>query len=297
MRITNNIIQQTSVTNVRKNLKDIYRSQQEISTGRKLIKPSDDPLGGSVSMQTRTSLRSVEQYRRGIDIANSRATAEEAVLDQVTNVLTRAKELAIAMSNDTVNAEQRKTTAIELDELFKEVVNLANTRYGDGYLFGGTGPNTRPYEVVTSGLDLDFTTTSPSGSIQIAISDTNSVPANHNGVEVFEDTGAFASLRDMATALRQGDRDAIIAATDDIDTAFAGIQNVLGAVGSRVASLQITGANLDALKVGLEVLQSDVEDADMEKSITELMSRQTSYQAALMTTSRIVGMTLADYMR
>jgi flagellar hook-associated protein 3 FlgL len=83
----------------------------------------------------------------------------------------------------------------------------------------------------------------------------------------------------------------------EVDGAFDSVQHLLGAVGARASSLEITGANLDAVKAGLVVLKSDVEDVEIEEAITELMSRQTSYQAALMTTSRLMGLTLTDYLR
>lgn len=297
MRITNSIISQTSLANVQRNLRDMYKAQESVTSGKKINRPSDDPLGSNLALQSRTSIRAIDQYSRGINTANSRAAAEESVLDQITDILTRVKQLSVAAGSDTVNATQRKQAAIEIDELFKEAVNLANTKYREGYLFGGTGPNAQPYAVTQTGADYDFTSTSPTGTLQIQVSDTNFIPANHNGTEVFEDTGVLASIRDIATAFRSGTRDQITSAMGSLDTAFEGVQNLLSAVGSRVASLQITGANLDALSASFEVLKSDVEDVEIEEAITELMARQTSYQAALMTTSRIMGLSLADYMR
>lgn len=297
MRITNSIIQQTSLSNVQKGLRELYRAQEQVSTGKKIRIASDDPVGASTSMTTRSSIRALEQYRRGIQAATARASAEEGVLDQITDVLSRAKELGVAFGSDTVNADQRRQAAIEVDELLKQVVSLGNTKFNDAYLFAGTGPNVAPYATIVTGGNIDFSTTSPAGTLQIEVSATHSVPGNHNGTEVFEDTGVLTSLRELSTALRSGDREAVIAAAASVDGAFDQIQSLIGEVGARVSSLQVTDANLNALDAGLQVLKSDVEDVEIEKAITELMGRQTSYQAALMSTSRIMGMTLADYLR
>ncbi len=297
MRITNSIIQQTSLSNVQKNLRELYRAQEQVTSGKKIRIASDDPIGASTSMETRSSIRALEQYRRGVQTATARAAREETVLDQLTDMLTRAREMAMAYGSDTVNAEQRHTAAIEVDEMLRQAVSLGNTRFNEGYLFAGTGPNVAPYATLVTGGNLDFTTTSPTGSMQIAASASHTVPANHNGTEIFEDTGVLTSLREMAIALRSGDREVVLAAAEGIDSAFEEIQNLLSEVGARVNSLQVTDANLDALDAGLQVLKSDVEDVEIEKAITELMGRQTSYQAALMSTSRIIGMTLADYLR
>ena len=123
------------------------------------------------------------------------------------------------------------------------------------------------------------------------------VPTNHSGTEVFEDTGVLVALRDMATALKTGDRETILASLEDVNGAFDQVQNLVGDIGARMSSLLVTTANLDAVEVNLQILKSDVEEVDLEKSITELISRQTSYQAALMTTSRVLSLNLADYLR
>lgn len=297
MRITNSIIQQTSLSNVQKNLRELYRAQEQVTSGKKIRIASDDPIGAATSMGTRSSIRALEQYRRGVQTATARSASEETVLDQLTDVLTRAKELSVAYGSDTVSSDQRREAAIEIDELLKQAVSLGNTKFNEGYLFAGSGANVAPYATVVTGGNLDFTTTSPTGTLQIEVSATHTVPANHNGTEVFEDTGVLTSLRELSMALRSGDRDAVTTAASGVDGAFEQLQHLIGEVGARVSSLQVTDANLDALDTGLQVLKSDVEEVDLEKAITELMGRQTSYQAALMSTSRVIGMTLADYLR
>lgn len=285
------------MTNLQKNMREMHRVQQEVTTGRKLVKASDDPSGASSSMVARSSIRALDQYRRGVDVASSRTIAEETVLDQLSDILIRARELAVAYGSDNVSSDQRVKAALELEELLKEAVSLGNAKYGTDYLFAGTGANSAPYETTVVGSDLHFTTTSPTGAVQIEVSSNNSVSANHSGVEVFEDTGLLASLRDLAIAFKTGDGANIRTAAVDTDAAFDGLQSLVSAVGARGSSLRMTSANLEALKAGLQVFKSDIEDAELEESITKLMGRQTSYQAALMTTSRVLGLTLADYLR
>jgi flagellar hook-associated protein 3 FlgL len=297
MRITNGIIQQSSLANIQRNLREVHRGQEEVTTGLRLRKASDDPTGTDSSMQSRSSLRALEQYRRGAQTATARASAEETILDQVTNVLIRAKELGVAFGSDTTSPDQRRAASGEVEELMKHVISMANTRFQDEYLFGGNGGNVRPYEAVNSPSGLDFTSTSPQGTRHVEVSPSQTIPTNHNGVEVFEDTGVLVALRDMAAALRTGDRDAITSALDGVNSGFQLTQNLLGQIGTRMSSLQVTSANLDAIEMNLRILKSNVEEVDLERSITELISRQTSYQAALMTTSRVLGLNLADYLR
>ena len=297
MRITNNIIQQTSLANVQRNLRDLYRAQESVTTGKRITRASVDPMGASISMETRSSIRALDQYQRGIDTASSRAAAEETVLDRLAEILVRARELGVASASDNTNTAQRIVAASEIEELLKEAVSLANTAYGEGYLFTGTGAASEPYGTTLTAGNVDFTTTNPTGHVEIQVSSNHSVIANHSGVEVFEDTNLLASLRDLAIALKTGDSASIAGALPTVDDAFDSVQALIGAVGSKHNSLLVTAANIGALKSGLTVLKSDVEDVEIETAVTELLARQTSYQAALMTTSRVLGMSLADYLR
>lgn len=297
MRITNNLIQMTSLANVQRNLRQIAEAQDRVSSGLKLRVASDDPVGAAESMRARGSLRALEQYRRGVQTATSRATLEETTLDQVGDALVRARELATMYGSDHTTPEQRRTGAIEVEGLLRQVVGLANTRVDDGYLFGGLNGTTAPYELDESGATLDFISSGPVGQNSIDISEHQRVVMNHNGTEVFEDTGVLASLRDLAAALRSGDGEAVRSTMGDLDSAFDSVQTLIGDVGARTNLLQVTSANLDALEVNLLTLRSEIEEVDIEKAITELVGRQTTFQAALLATSQVMNLTLANYLR
>ena len=106
--------------------------------------------------------------------------------------------------------------------------------------------------------------------------------------------GALAQLRD---ALASGDSVAIRASMKPLEDSFQGIQTRLAETGARANYLQVTLSNLDALDVNLQTFRSDLEEVDLEQAVTELVSKQTAYQAAMMVTSRVIGMTIADYLR
>lgn len=296
MRITNSIIQQSSLNNIQGNLKKIHEAQERVSSGKRLLRASDDPVGAAESMRARGSLRALDQYRRGVQTATSRATTEEQALDHVSGLLVRARELATMFGSDT-SSTSRQLGRVEVQELLREAVAAANTRSDSGYLFGGMDGATQPYDIDDTGPDLDFTSTSPTGQNYVDISEHQRVITNHNGTEVFEDTGVLAALRDLAIALNNDDTEEIKAVMTDLDDAFEATQSLLGEVGARTNHLQVTSANLDALEVNLLTLKSDIEEVDIEKSITELVGRQTSFQAALLATSQVMNLTLANYLR
>ena len=142
-----------------------------------------------------------------------------------------------------------------------------------------------------------FTAAAPSGTRQTEISAALFVRTNHNGSEVFLDTNVMGALASLSDALGANDPAAVRAAIDQIDGAFAGVQNLLGDTGARSNQLDVTASNIDALDTQLRSYASTLSEADLEEAITELVTRQTAYQAAMSATSRVIGLNLADYLR
>jgi flagellar hook-associated protein 3 FlgL len=295
MRITNNIIQRNALAGFQANLRQVEAAQRRVSSGLRIERASEDPVAATGVMQAGSSLRALDQYRRNIGMASTRAAAEEGVLDRVTEVLTRARELAISQGSDTASAQTRATTKAEVDQLLEFVIGLGNTRVGESYLFGGDQA-AAPFSAPSADPPV-FATTPPTGAHQVEISSGQYLKANHNGTEVFLDTGTLQALYDLSAALGAGDGAEVRDTLAGLENAFNGVQNLLGDIGARSNQLQVTTANLDALEINLRTFKSNLEEVDLERAVTELVGRQTAFQAAMLATSRVMGMTLTDYLR
>jgi len=296
MRITNGMMQTAALRQLQSGFREVADAQRQVITGRRILKASDDPSAASAAMRTRSPLRALEQYKSNIDLADSRALAEETTLDSVLNVLSRAKEVAIGQASDTADEYTRLAAKAEVDQLFDHVIQLANTRLGNEYLFGGTSGDVRPY-AADSTAPLGFTSTSPSGDHEVEIAEGRYLKVNHSGVEAFEDTGVLAALHNLSQALGNNDGVAVHSALGGVDDAFDGVQVLLGDIGARTNHLQITRSSLEALDLNLQIQRSDLEEVDVEKAISDLVGRQTILQAAMLATSRVMGLSLADYLR
>jgi flagellar hook-associated protein 3 FlgL len=299
MRITNNIIRENALTNMRRGLQQIEKAQQQVGTGIKLTRASDDPAAAATAMTSRASLRALESYRDSIQLANSRASAEEGVLNQVSDILTRAKTVGLAQVTGSADSTTRAASRMELEGLMRHMVGLANTQVGGAYVFGGNEATVRPFALDETGTWMGFTTTSPTGDPEVEIDNDRRIASNHNGQTVFgtQTAGVLRDLREMIKALSLDDTDAITAVIADIDASFDNTQDLLIETGVRVNQLEMTGSNLDAVEMHLTTLKSDLEEVDLEEAVTELVSRQTAYQAAMLATSRVMGLTLTDYLR
>ena len=301
MRVTTNMILQEQTMGLRLNTEALDRAQARVTTGLKLQTASDDPTAASSVMATSSSLRALDQYKTNVSRASARINAEDSTLQQVSDLVTRAKELGIAQVAGTATDQTRATAKAELQQIFSQIVSLGNTKVGNEYIFGGDKSTTAPYGVTGSGATIDYTTTSPAGARVLDLGQNPSQTISHTGTQVFEDTGVLGAVRDMTRAMdpasstygTQGITDAMT----KIDTAFDGVQTYVGEVGARAQALQVTSQNLDAYKTNLTTFKSDLEDVDIETAVTELTSRQTAYQAAMLATSKVLGLSLTDYLR
>ena len=303
MRITNTLIQRSSVNQLQNSLQQVDRAREDVSTGRRIRRMSDDPSSASEVVRSSSSLRALEQYRRNIKIGQGRATAEEGVLNQLTNTLTRGVELALGQASSTASAQTRLISKSEIDQLIDYTVGLGNTKFAGDYLFGGTRGTEQPLknpalvtDPFTNLVDGANQPVNPSGSIQVEISDGHYVNPNHNATEVFLNTNALQALRDLSTALGTNDVPGINAALQTLQNSNDSVQALIGTQGSRSSEFLVTKDQLDAQEVSLTTYRSDLRDIEVEKAMVELAGRTTGYQAAMSATSKVLGLSLANYL-
>ena len=297
MRITNGATIRNSLAQLGANRAAIDALQAQISSGLRLTKASDDPAAGAMVMQSSSALSALDQYKRNIDGASARNTLEGSTLDQLNNVLARAKELMVSQATGTATTATRAAAGAEMEQLFNTAVSLGGAKFGDEYMFGGDKVAQAPFISTGTGATLDFTTTTPSGTRSVQTGTGQSLVATHDGQQLFADSGVLTALRDAVHALSSGSQATVTAALPGIDSAFDNVQLLQGEQGARANALDVAAQNVTALKANLTAYRSQLRDVDVESAVTELVTKQTSYQAAMLATSKILGMSLTDYLR
>lgn len=293
MRITNNMVSRNSLAGLQRSLRQVAEAQNRATTGLQVERASDDPSAASSIMASGSSIRAIDQYKRNINSARARLDREESILGSVTQMLERAKELGIGQGSSTADAQTRLTAKAEIDQLLQAAVQLGNTSHEGEFLFGGDQSNVAPF----SGTTPPFSAAPPTGTRRAEISSALSVRTNHNGTETFLTTGVLAALDQLSVALGANDQTAIQTSLSSLDSAHASVQVLIGESGAASQQLDVATANLDALDTSLRAFKSQLQDADIEKAVTELVGRQTAYQAAMLATSRVMSLNLADYLR
>lgn len=293
MRITNHIITRQSLGGIQRNLAAMEEAQRRVLTGTRIERPSDDPAGAVGVMGADRQLRGLAQYGRNIESAQAKLSAEEAVLDGVTALLERARELGIGQAGATGNAQTRAIAKIEVDQLLAETIALGNTRFNGGYLFGGQFADSAPFDAAGA----TDASRPPTGTTPVEIDEGRHVAVHHDAVQVFVDSETLAALQDLSTALGANSDTQIGSALTRLDTAHTNVQNLLGETGANAKQLEVAASNIESLTGTLETFRSNLSEVDFEEAVSQLVSRQTAYQAALAATSRMISLTLTDYLR
>lgn len=152
MRISTPYFQKAGTQAILDQQAEISRTQLQLSTGKRILAPSDAPVDAEQALEMHQALDRVEQYNRNADRADLRLKTEEGVLKGMETQLFRAKELAIQAANDTYSHEDRQAIALELKQILNELIELGNATDGNGeYLFAGTKTTTEPFSLDEQG--------------------------------------------------------------------------------------------------------------------------------------------------
>lgn len=158
------------------------QTQRQISSGRRILTPSQDPLAASRALEIRESIGRLEQFDRNAGVANSRLAQEESSLGSVNNVLQRVRELTLQANNATQSIESRRLIAVEMRQRLDQLVQIANQKDGSGnYLFSGNLDSTTP--VTRTGAT--FTYNGDQGQRFIQIGEGRQVADGDSGAAVF----------------------------------------------------------------------------------------------------------------
>jgi flagellar hook-associated protein 3 FlgL len=300
MRISDTMNTQASITNFAQLREQVDASQTQVSSGLRFSEASQDPAAAAGVMLNNTQISALGQFQKNADTATRRVNLEEGVLSQMNTLLANAQQLAISQATGSATAATRQTTAQAVNQLLAQAVQLSNTKDGNEYLFGGSNSTTQPFSVDTSGASYTFTVANPapSGARQVEIAPGQLIMTNHDGTQVFGTaaTGPLASLQNLAAALQGGTQTAVENTLGDLNNQLTNVQSLVGENGAWANRLQITGSNITAFTNQLTASNATLQDVNIETAMTNLTGRQTAYQAAMAATSRVMNLSLANYL-
>lgn len=315
-RITNSMMTRHSLTDIMSNSAKLDRTTRELSSQKQILQPSDDPIGTARAIAARADLAATAQYSSNVDLATGQLQTVDSSLDEMTNLLHRARDLTVQAASDTTDQASREDIALEIDQIAAQLKTAGNSSYAGTYLFSGTDTTTKPYDTTT--VPSDDTYAGNAGTIAREIGPGVSVQVNvvlgsgsppligeGGGADATTglttgDGGLLSTLRTLADNLRSGtDVGSNALKTTDLtalDNNLNTINSTRATVGATLNRLSSASDRLAANKEASSDLLSKTEDVDIAQASIDYSAQSTAYQASLTVGAKIIQPSLLDFL-
>lgn len=277
----------------------------QLSTGKKINRPSDDPVIAMKGMSYRTEVANVDQFKRNISEMHTWMDTSDDTLNETTQILNRLRDLSVQGSNGTYEENQRAAIAKEVDQLKAQLMEAANTKVNNKFIFNGTQTTgvpdgadlKKPVTVDGAGntvVNLDAVDYNP---VMLEVTPGTRLQANVNPTNVFtqdlfDDITAFSEA--LQSDVPDQDLDQYIAVIDGhIDNTVSERADL----GARQNRVELIESRLEGQSIAARSMMSANEDAEIEEVIMNLTTQEAVHRAALSAGSRVIQPTLLDFLR
>jgi len=283
----------------------LAKTQEQLSTGKQITKPSDEPDKASTVTRLESEMARQKSYQETLTTVQTRLTSQETSLRNVSDVLIRIKELTVQAANDTVSSADRKAIGLEIIGLRDQLLSQANAQDTNGnFLFAGSRSTQAPYALDANG---HITYQGDQSRMKVQVGDNRRMNANTPGSDVFlrvvRDDGKgrqvgvnfFEALKDLSDAIINGLPKDMDRGLGEIDILQQGISNATAQIGSDMSVVDMQNSVLDETTLRLKSTLSDVQDLDYTEAITRMNKDQLALEAAQSTFAKIAKLTLFNY--
>ena len=291
-RITQRMMVQHSLSSLQLGMNRLSDSQEKLSTGRNINRPSDSPTGTNDAMRLRAQLAADSQHARNAQDGISFLGTIDSTMTSMLDNVRRARDLLVqGASTGSAGPDAREALATELTQIREALIGEANTQYLGRPVFGGTTDKPAAYDPTGAYQGDQF-------DVERTIGDGIKVKVNVTGQDAFS-TGTddlFQVLGDAITDLRTNPSNTganlgrLDAVTDKMKAAQAD-------VGTRYGRIEAAQSHLTDITLDNQAALSDIENVDIAKAIVDVQMQQVAYQSALGATARVIQPSLLDFLR
>ncbi|WMT19805.1 flagellar hook-associated protein FlgL [Parageobacillus toebii] len=295
MRVTQFMLANNMLRNLSNSYERLGKYQEQLVTGKKISRPSDDPVVAMKGIAYREDLARVKQYQRNIGEVHNWIDSADDALDKAGLALQRVQELVVQASTDTATPEDRKKIADEIEQIQKHIVDVANTKVGGKYIFNGADTK-NPLFIGYPG-EMGFAVNGNQSDVEIEVFDGIKLDVNIDGKTLF--TGIIGMLDNLKAVLNDPNStgntiSSHLSQVEAQQDALLAARSELGAKQNRVEMME---NRLSTQEVIATKLMSNNEDIEYEKTITDLITQESVHRAALSVGARIIQPTLVDFLR
>jgi flagellar hook-associated protein 3 FlgL len=303
MRVTQNITTSNFISYINQHAENLLKTQQQIASQKRINKSSDDPIGMGQVLGYRTNLAVTDQYQENIEQGMTRLKFNEVTLELASDLVNTARRLAADYSGSTLSAATRQSVALQVKDLYDQVMQMANSKFKGNYIFSGHATNTAPF---SRDANFNVTYNGDDGEFRIMVSDNVEVNIVADGRNIFQDAAnggvnIFDELKNLIDGLENPDP---VVGSAQIETAVNVLQDGRDQINSRRSEyapvlyrLQATDEYMTNLRPKVEEAMATLEQADITKAVVELQNLELAYETTIATAARIIQPSLLDFLR
>lgn len=312
-RVTNNMVSDRVLYDLQTRYRTLADAQTQISTGRSVNAPSDDPIAAAQERLRQSELSGIKSSQTSVQATQTRLTSMESSLESIRSVLSRANELALTGANGSYSQTDRNAMADEIDQLIKSVKDSVNAKVDGDYVFSGTKTDTAPYTTATgdtyqgdanavvrdggAGVSLQnnpsFTNTDGTSTPLTAGALLGSGSAAGDGKVLDALTQLSAHLRGGTAADLQAIGTTDLQAIQANQTAISSAVSAIGAMSNRATA---AAGRLEDLEDGTKQKIDDLTGIDLAEAITKYTTQSAAYEASLKVGAQIIQPSLLQFL-
>ena len=301
-RITPSMVTSTTLSDLNETLASLQRTTNELSSGRTILEPSDNPYGASQVIDLQSELEGLGAYESDAQDGISWESTATSAMSSMSQMTQRVRELLVQGANGTLSESDLEAMALQVEQLTEAIKQDANTQYAGQYVFSGTETATAPYE---QGTNDEYK--GNEGTISRAIGPGASVTITTNistllgNGEGAEDEKLLDTLRTIAGDLRGGTAEdkAALASTDlqKLDANIETLTQLQAAAGSTTDQLQTALTRNEGLQTSITEALSNTDATNIAATTIAYSNEQAAYEAALRAGATIVQESLLNFLQ
>jgi flagellar hook-associated protein 3 FlgL len=300
-RITTEMVSASTLNNINAALSRLQRSSNELSSGKRILAPSDDPYGASRVVDLQSQIEGLTTFGKSVNDGLAWSQASSGAMANMSEVLQRVRELLLEASNGTNNEGDLKNIAGEVTQLTEAIKQDANTQYGGQYVFSGTATTTAPY---LAGAEDEFQGNEEAVARSIGPGATVAVTTNLVGVLGNGQASGDGKLLDVLRTISQHlseatpEARAALGSSDlkNLDANMEALVQLQATAGSTTNQLRTASTRIESLEDSLSKALSNTQGADIAQVSIEYANEQAAYSAALRAGANIIQESLLDFL-
>lgn len=293
-RITSSTVSRNVLSDLNANTQRLSRIQNQLSSGKLLTRPSDDPAAVGRAIQYRKDIEATQQHQRNASEASGWTDVTDSALTSINDALQRVRELTVRAASASAGPGEREAMRLEVEGLVDTIKIAANANYGGRYVFSGSMTDTKPYAVGGSdeylGDEVD---------VLREIGPGVAVTVNVDGKSVIgdDDGGLLRTLRTVMGQMTAGNADALSASLGTLDGHLDTLNAVRATIGATANRIEIATSRLAEYEGTALQLLNETESIDLPKTMIEFQIAENAMQAGLKAGASIVQNSLLDFLR